>query len=482
MYIGIDLGTSSLKGILIDNGAVLRQATASYPISYPQSGWTEQDPNDWFEALTKVLSELTDGVKQDVKGISFGGQMHGLVALDKHDNVIRPCILWNDGRTEEQTKYLNETVGKQFLVAHTGNIAFAGFTAPKLLWLRANEPDNFAKISKIMLPKDYLVYKLTAQHVTDFSDASGTLLLDVKNKRWSQEMCDICSVKKQWLPQLCESYQAVGKVLPQFGLPNCVATVGAGDNAAAAIGTGTVSNGSCNISIGTSGTVFVACDNFATDSDNALHCFAHSNGKWHLLGCILSAASANKWWIEDILHTDYTTDVDDLAHGSNGVYFLPYLAGERCPHNDVNARGCFVGLHTQTTRRELSLAVIEGVTFALRDCLELARDGGLTIGRTTLCGGGAKSKLWRQIAANILNADICMTDTEQGPSYGAAILAAVGVGEYKSVQHACNELVHFRQVAVPQPFAVDYYNKRYEVYRRLYPALKQSFELMNTIH
>ncbi|MBP5176966.1 MAG: xylulokinase, partial [Clostridia bacterium] len=276
MYIGLDLGTSSLKGILTnEKGVVIKEASYDYAVFYPQNGWSEQNPDDWIIAVNEVIGALIKGVNDKIKGVSVGGQMHGLVALDKNGKVIRPCILWNDGRTEKQTAYLNEVVGKERLSAYTANIAFAGFTAPKLLWLKENEPENFARISKIMLPKDYVVFKLTGKFSTDFSDASGTLLLDVKNKCWSKEMCDICSVKAEWLPDLYESYDVVGKVLPEYGMPNAVVTAGAGDNAAAAIGTGTVFDGGCNISLGTSGTVFIAKDDFTVDEKNALHSFCH---------------------------------------------------------------------------------------------------------------------------------------------------------------------------------------------------------------
>ena len=281
-YIGLDLGTSGLKGLLVDRlGNVIKESNESYPVHYPRDGWSEQNPEDWIAATRKIVKTLSQSVEGDVKGISIGGQMHGLVILDEQDNVIRPAILWNDGRTQNQTDYLNDVIGKERLSALTANIAFAGFTAPKILWMKENEPENFAKIAKIMLPKDYVAYMLTGIHSSDYSDASGTLLLDVEHKCWSKDMCKICSVKEEWLPRLYESYEVTGKVLEEFGLPNAVFVAGAGDNAAAAIGTGTVKNGSCNISLGTSGTIFISGDTFSVDKKNALHSFAHANGKWH---------------------------------------------------------------------------------------------------------------------------------------------------------------------------------------------------------
>ena len=316
-YIGIDLGTSSVKLLLADaEGNILNSVTKEYPIYYPQSGWSEQNPADWFNATVEGMNELLNGhSRYEVKGISFGGQMHGLVLLDEEDNVIRPAILWNDGRTQKQTDYLNNVVGKDKLSKYTANIAFAGFTAPKILWVKENEPKNFAKIAKIMLPKDYLAYRLTGVHSTDYSDASGMLLLDVQNKCWSKEMCEICSVDEKWLPKLFESYERIGQVRDEYDLPNAIVTAGAGDNAAAAIGTGTVGNGECNISLGTSGTVFISQDTFSVDENNSLHSFAHANGKYHLMGCILSAASCNKWWLEEILQTnEYAKEQENLHH------------------------------------------------------------------------------------------------------------------------------------------------------------------------
>lgn len=475
-YIGIDLGTSGLKGLLVDeNGNILREESASYPVYYPQEGWSEQNPEDWLNAAQKVLSALTKGLEEQIAGLSVAGQMHGLVILDENNEVIRPAILWNDGRTDRQTDYLNTVIGKEKLSRLTANIAFAGFTAPKILWVKECEPRNYARISKIMLPKDYLTFKLTGVFSTDYSDASGTLLLDVKNKKWSAEMLEICSVKREWLPALYESYEVVGKILPEYNLPNCVVTAGAGDNAAAAIGTGTVEDGSCNISLGTSGTVFVCQDDFSVDKNNALHSFAHAGGKWHLMGCILSAASCNKWWLEDVLQTSDYTATQNAALGENSVFFLPYLMGERSPHNDVNARGAFIGMSAGTTRQDMSLAVLEGVAFALRDCVEIARQNGLKITRTNLCGGGAKSQIWQKIIANAIGVQVYMTETEQGPALGAAILAMVGSKRYDTISKACNAIVKSNLIVAPCDELVEKYNDKYQRFKKLYPALKSFF-------
>lgn len=487
-YIGIDLGTSGAKFLLVAaDGTILAENTQTYPVFYPRSGWSEQNPEDWFAAAVRGLKELLQGQdKAAVKGISFGGQMHGLVALDKDDNVIRPAILWNDGRTEQETAYLNRIIGKEKLAAYTGNIAFAGFTAPKILWMKRNEPENFKEIARIMLPKDYLAYRLSGRFCTDVSDASGTLLLDVKNRRWSPEMCAVCGISEQQLPELFESFEPVGtlkeEIAKEFGLSAGVRVIaGAGDNAAAAVGTGVVGEGGCNLSLGTSGTLFVSSEKYKEDKVNALHSFCHADGGWHLMGCILSAASCNAWWSDKILQTeDYAREQAGLEEflGENSVYFLPYLMGERSPHNDVNARGAFIGMRPDTSRGQMTLAVLEGVAFALRDCLEAARENGVRIGRTMLCGGGAKSQLWRKIIANVMDLPVDLPQTEQGPSFGAAMLAMVGCGEYATVRAAAEAIVRVRETVFPDPAIARRYEEYYAVFRSLYPALRGAFAEM----
>ena len=471
-YIGIDLGTSGVKILLVSaDGKILREVTQGYPVSYPKSGWSEQNPEDWYAAVLRGLKQLN---ARDVAGIACGGQMHGLVVLDKDDNVIRPCILWNDGRTAKETEYLNTLP----LARYTGNIAFAGFTAPKILWLKDNEPENFRRIDKIMLPKDYIVYRLTGEFVTDYSDASGTLLLDVEHKCWSAHMLGVCGVTEKQLPTLSESYQKAGilkeEVARGLGWGKVTVAAGAGDNAAAAVGTGTVSDGECNISLGTSGTLFVCCDGFSLPRNNALHSFAHANGKYHFMGCILSAASANKWFIEDILGDGYALAEKARGRmGDNGVIFLPYLSGERCPHNDVAVRGAFAGLSANTAKEDMALAVMEGVAFAFRDCLELVKENGIKITKSTVCGGGAKSALWREILSNVLGLELQTVETEQGPSFGAALLAMVACGEYESAEVAARAVVKKKTAARPDAKLAAKYDAKYGKYRLLYPALKQ---------
>ena len=484
LYIGVDLGTSAVKLLLMDGGGKIRKIVSKeYPLYFPHPGWSEQKPEDWFEKSMEGIKELVDGCdKSEVGGISFGGQMHGLVALDKEDRVIRPAILWNDGRTGEGTDYLNQKIGKDRLSAYTANIAFAGFTAPKILWMKKHEPENFERICKIMLPKDYLAYCLSGSFCTDVSDASGMLLMDVKNRCWSKEMMEICQITEEKLPKLYESYEVVGTLKPEIakelGVSEQVKVIaGAGDNAAAAVGTGTVGDGRCNISLGTSGTIFISSKSFGVDRNNALHSFAHSDGHYHLMGCMLSAASCNKWWNEDILKTaDFAAEQADIKKlGENQVFFLPYLMGERSPHNNPDARGMFIGMSMDTAREDMTQAVLEGVTFGLRDSLEVAKSLGIKIERTKICGGGAKSPLWKKILANIMNLKVDVIESEEGPALGGAMLAAVGCGEYPDVETIAEKVVKVVDTVEPEPELVAKYEERYQKFKKIYPAVKELF-------
>ena len=486
LYIGLDLGTSACKLLLVDEtGAVRNTVTKSYPLSFPQPGWSEQAPEDWWQAVLAGVPELLKGFDAaQVAGIGAGGQMHGLVALDEADRVLRPAILWNDGRTADQVDYLNGRVGKAVLSRRTANIAFAGFTAPKLLWMRENEPELFARIKKIMLPKDYLVYKLTGVHATDYSDASGMLLLDVEHKCWSTEMLAECGVTEAQMPRLFESWQPVGALTADaaraLGLPeNVVVCAGAGDNAAAAVGTGTVGEGHCNISLGTSGTIFISSDKFGVDPNNALHAFAHADGGWHLMGCMLSAASCNSWWQDQIIGTtDYKGEeakIDPDKLGRNHVYFLPYLMGERSPINDTDARATFIGMTMDTSRADMTQAMLEGVAFAIRDSFEVARSLGIEIPRSNICGGGSKSALWKTILANVLGIPLDTVATEQGPGYGAAMLAMVACGQFGSVRQAADALVRIQSTVEPDPALVARYSDRYARFKKIYPACRELF-------
>ena len=484
LYIGVDLGTSAVKLLLMDEmGTIEKIVSKEYPLYFPKPGWSEQNPEDWLAQTLEGIKELTSGCEKDqVAGIGFGGQMHGLVALDQEDRVIRPAILWNDGRTGEETDYLNQVIGKERLSGCTANIAFAGFTAPKILWMKKHEPENFARICRIMLPKDYIAYKLSGSFCTDVSDASGMLLLDVKNRCWSKEMLEICGIREEQLPKLYESSQAVGTLRPELaaelGLPETVKIIaGAGDNAAAAVGTGTVGEGMCNISLGTSGTIFVSSREFRVDDNNALHAFAHADGHYHLMGCMLSAASCNKWWSEEILKTaDFAGEQADIEKlGENRVFYLPYLMGERSPHNNPDARAMFIGMSMDTTRADMTQAVLEGVAFGLRDSLEVAKSLGIKLERTKICGGGAKSPLWKRIIANVMNLKVDVIESEEGPALGGAMLAAVGCGVYPSVEAIARKLVKVVETIEPEPELAAKYEERYQEFRRIYPTVKELF-------
>lgn len=481
-FVGIDLGTSAVKLLLVnEDGNICNTVSREYPLSFPQPGWSEQNPEDWWNAVQDGLKELTEKIElNDISGVGCGGQMHGLVILDDKDQVIRPAILWNDGRTYKEVDYLNNVIGRKKLSDLTANIAFAGFTAPKILWVQKNEPENFKRICKIMLPKDFINYKLTGVHACDYSDASGMLLLDVKNKCWSREMLDICSISEKQMPRLFESFQVIGNVSADVCLPKTAKVVaGAGDNAAAAVGTGTVGDGACNISLGTSGTVFISSDKFGVDSTNGLHAFAHADGHFHLMGCMLSAASCNKWLCDEILQTkDYASEqknITDEKLGTNHVYFLPYLMGERSPINDTNARATFLGMTMDSSRSDMVQAVLEGVAFAIRDSFEVAKSLGIHVERSKICGGGAKSPLWCKIFANVLNIPLDIPQTEEGPGYGGAMLAMVGCGLYGSVKACADALVSVRRTVEPDPEISARYEKQYRNFAGIYPALKQLF-------
>ena len=444
LYIGVDLGTSAVKLLLMDaEGQIKKIVSREYPLFFPKPGWSEQQPEDWFTQSMEGIKELTEGCdKAQVAGISFGGQMHGLVALDADDNVIRPAILW----------------------------------------MKKNEPENFARIAKIMLPKDYLAYKLSGSFCTDVSDASGMLLMDVKNRCWSKEMMEICGITETQLPKLFESYEVVGtlkaEIADELGLHGDVKVIaGAGDNAAAAVGTGTVGEGMCNISLGTSGTIFISSRKFGVDENNALHSFAHADGYYHLMGCMLSAASCNKWWNEEILKTkDFAAEQEGICKlGENPVFYLPYLMGERSPHNNPDARAMFIGMSMDTTREDMTQAVLEGVAFGLRDSLEVARSLGIHIERTKICGGGAKSPLWKKIIANVMNMKVDVIESEEGPALGGAMLAAVGCGEYPDVETIAGKLVKVVDTVEPDQELVEKYEERYQKFRRIYPTVKELF-------
>ena len=484
--IGIDVGTSGTKTVLFDSlGKKQASHTVEYPLYQPKNGWAEQNPADWKNAVFETVRTVMEksGVdKNDVVGIGISGQMHGLVMLDENDNILRPSIIWCDQRTGEECRDIENIIGRARLIEITANPALTGFTASKIMWVKKHEPEIYAKCAHILLPKDYIRLTLTGEYATEVSDASGMQLLDVPNRCWSKEMLEICHITEEQLPKLYESWQVVGnlkaEVAKELGFSEDVKVVaGAGDNAAAAVGTGTVGDGQCNISLGTSGTIFISSKDFGVDENNALHSFDHADGSYHLMGCMLSAASCNKWWSEEILKTkDFAAEQAPIQKlGKNQVFFLPYLMGERSPHNNPDARGVFFGMSMDTTRADMTQAVLEGVAFGLRDSLEVARSLGIHIERTKICGGGAKSPLWKKIIANVMNLKVDVPENEEGPSMGGAMLAAVGCGEYPDVETICNKLVRVVDTVEPEPELVAKYEEKYRKFRKLYPAMKELF-------
>ncbi len=487
-YIGIDLGTSAVKLLLMEeNGTLIKSVSREYPLHMPKPGWSEQAPEDWERETLLGIRQLLEGEDSSlVRGIGVGGQMHGLVVLDGTDRVLRPAILWNDGRTEAESAWLNREFGVEKLAAYTGNISFAGFTAPKLLWMRKREPELFARIRRVMLPKDYLVWRLTGVHSADCSDASGMLLFDVEHRRWSREMLELCSLREEQMGRVHESSEVVGCLTAEAaevtGLRREVRVVaGAGDNAAAAVGTGTVGSGLCNISVGTSGTIFLAGDRFTNPDNHAIHSFCHADGGWHLMGCQLSAAACNQWWSGILGTDDYAAEQAGITTeklGRNPVLWLPYLMGERTPHNDTMARGAFLGMSMDTDRTDLTQAVLEGVAFGLKDGLLAMGEQGTSLRRSRICGGGAKSPVWRRILANVLDLQLDLLAAEEGPALGGAMLAAVGCGAYANVEEAAKQIVRIVGTAEPEPELTARYAERYAVWKELYPRLKELFPRM----
>ena len=479
MYIGIDLGTSSVKLLLIDDkGKIRKEVTKEYPLYYPQENWSEQNPDEWYDKTYEGLKDLVMGYENEIKAISFSGQMHGLVLLDAEDKIIRPAILWCDQRTSLECDEINSYFGKDILKL-TGNIALTGFTAPKILWVKKNEPENFKKIKKILLPKDYLAFKLSGIYSTDVSDASGMLLLDVNKRKWSKKMLDFFNVKEEQLPNLFESYEVVGtlkgNLKDKLNLKNDIKIVaGGGDQAVGAIGVGAVKEGILSVALGTSGVVFASSSKYVVDKDGRLHSFCHGNGEYHLMGVMLSAAASLKWWIEDVEKTnDYSKlllEAEEAKFDKN-LHFLPYLMGERTPHNNPFARGSLTGLNIQHKRGDITRGILEGITFGLKDILEIIKDINIDVKSVRVSGGGAKSEFWQQMIANIFEVNVDIVNSTEGPAYGAAILAMVGDGIYKDVNTACSTLIKVINSKVPNKTLEKKYREKYEIFKKLYPLL-----------
>ncbi|MBV8221243.1 MAG: xylulokinase [Solirubrobacterales bacterium] len=470
---GIDVGTSATKGLAVDpeDGRILATEEAPYPLSTPRPGWSEQDPEDWWRATETVLERLTKTAGAPA-GIGLSGQMHGLVALGANDEVLRPAILWNDQRTQAECEEIESTIGLHRLINLTGNRALAGFTAPKVLWLRNHEPDVYKQINRIALPKDYVRLRLTGEHDTDVSDASGTLLLDVANRSWSDEVLTALDFDPAWLPSVHESPEIAGET--KDGTP---VAAGAGDQAAGALGVGVDRKGPVSVAVGTSGVVFAALDTYAADRQARVHAFCHAVPQtWHAMGVMLSAAGSLAWLRNTVgPDSDYTTLLNEAADwpaGTENLIFLPYLAGERTPYPDPEAKGAFVGLSVRHDRGALTRAVLEGVAFGLKDSLDLTEDlGGVPeLGR--ISGGGSRSDLWTKIIASALELPLERVAVDEGAAFGAAILAGVAAGVWPDVHAGVAATVRPRERIEPVPEWVDIYKEQRSRYRALYPALR----------
>ncbi len=497
--IGIDCGTSGTKAVLFDeSGETIASHTETYYMYQPQNGYAEQDPSDWADAMidaVRAVVSLTHVKKEDVKAIGISGQMHGLVLLDKDNNVLRRSIIWCDQRTSEEAAWMTEHIGRDRLVDITANPALTGWTAAKILWVKNHEPEIYSKTAHILLPKDYLRFLLTDEYASDVSDASGMQLLDVKNRCWSDELLSEFEIDKSWLGKLYESCEAAGtltkemaeKLLLCEGIP---VVAGAGDNAAAAIGTGVISDGKAFTTIGTSGVVFAHTSKISIDKAGRVHtCCAAVPGAWHVMGVTQGAGLSLKWFRDNFCRSEKETaslmgvdeyqlmdrEAEKVPAGSDRLIYLPYLMGERTPHLDPDARGVFFGLSAIHTKRDMLRAVMEGVSYSLRDCVEVFREMGISVSDMTACGGGGSSPLWRSMLADLYNCEVKTTASKEGPALGAAILACVGAGIYKDVQEACGQMIRTDKVQQPVSRNVKIYEGYYQLYRKIYPALKDNF-------
>lgn len=493
VFLGIDIGTSGTKTLAIrTDGEILADASATYDVLEPQAGWKEQNPDDWWRATVETVRAVMQKANlkpADVKAIGLSGQMHGSVFLDADDQVIRPALLWNDQRTAAECDEIERRAGgRDRLIELVANPALTGFTAPKILWLRNNEPKNFERLRKVLLPKDEIRRRLTGEYATEVSDASGMLLLDVKNRTWSGELLEKLELDPSLFGQVYESEDVTGKLTKktadELGLTtDCVVVGGAGDCAAGAVGNGIVRDGVLNCSLGTSGVVFCYSDSPAVDPQGRLHTFCHAvRGKWHMMGVNLSCTDSFNWIIRQIAGGEskadfdrYTKEAASVPPGAESLLFLPYLSGERTPHADPNARGAFVGLATTHKPAHLVRAVLEGVTFNLRESLEIIRSLDVPVGQIRLTGGGSKSPLWRQIQAAMFHQPVHLTNAKEGAAYGVALLASVGAGAYSSIQEACDATIQTTDATESDSSAAKRYDELFLTYRQLYPALKETF-------
>ncbi len=488
LFLGIDVSTTGAKALLIDaEGAVVVSASTALVVSTPRPLWSEQDPHDWWEgtvaSIRRALAEA-DATGADVCAVGLTGQMHGLTLLDQENRVLRPAILWNDQRTGEECREITERFGFERLLALTGNKALTGFTAPKILWVRKHEPEVYARVAHILLPKDYVRFRMTAGYAVDKADGAGMLLFDLKRRTWAPELLDALEIPTAWLPTPYEGPEITGEVTAEaaaitglrVGTP---VVAGGGDQAAGAVGAGAVAPGIVSLALGTSGVVFATTAEPYIEPEGRLHSFCHSvPGMWHLMGVMLSAAGSLRWYRDTlapgIAYDDVVAPAAAVPVGAEGLLFLPYLTGERTPHPDPLARGAFVGLTVRHTQAHMTRAVLEGVAFGLRDSMELIRSAG-PIAQVRVAGGGARSALWRQILADVLNVELVTVNTTEGAAYGAALLAGVGAGQWASVAESCTATVRPVERTAPNAVNVPVYERAYAQYRALYPALKPVF-------
>lgn len=500
VYLGIDIGTSGTKTLAIrQDGTILASTTVEYPLDTPQPGWSEQNPEHWWQATVQSIREVLAAGKiapAEVKGIGLSGQMHGSVFLDRDKKVIRPALLWNDQRTTAECAEIESRAGgREALIGMVANPALTGFTAPKILWLRNHEPRNFERLTQVLLPKDYVRFRLTGEFATEVSDASGTLLLDVRKRNWSTALLEKLSLDASFLPKVYESEEVSGKltkdVAAQLGLPEGVPVVGGGgDQAAGAVGNGIVRRGAISATMGTSGVVFAHSDEVQVDPAGRVHTFCHAvRGKWHVMGVVLSAGGSLQWYRNQLgqMESSVAKSIGQDAYevlsaqagqapaGSEGLYFLPYLSGERTPHADPHARGAWIGLSLRHGRGHLARSVMEGATYAMRDCLEIIKGMQIPVNEIRLSGGGARGKFWRQLQADIYGQKVCTINASEGPAFGVALLAATGTGAYKSVEEACDATIKVVDSVDANPAAVAAYNAAYPLYGRLYRSLKTDF-------
>jgi xylulokinase len=496
LLLGLDVGTSGCKAVIITPaGSVVAESTTEYPMAVPRPGWAEQEPEDWWKAAVESVKQVLASARGDtIAGIGLTGQMHGLVLLDEASKVLRPCIMWNDQRTVSQCAEIEERVGREKLIELAGKPALTGFTAGKILWVREHEPEVYRRARHVLLPKDYVRYQLTGELAMDVADGSGTLLVDVRKRAWSDELLRLLDIPREWLPTLHESHEVVAEVSAEAaaatglcaGIP---VVAGAGDQAAQSIGTGIAREGVVSVTIGTSGVVFAATNEYRFDPTGELHSYCHAvPDTWHLMGVTLSAGGSLRWFRDALCQPEMAEaqrtgrDVYDIITelaattpaGADGLLFLPYLTGERTPHADPNARGVFCGLSLRHTKAHMARAVLEGVTFSLRECLDLLCDLGQSCARVRVSGGGSRSGFWRQMMADVFGTEIIEVNVTQGAAYGAALLAGVGTGVYANAEQACEQTVHETGSTKPGPSA-GAYAKVYERYRALYPALVPEF-------